>query len=124
MVSQEVMTTQDVANRFYELSQQGNWNQIQDELFSNDAMSIEPAHAQGLKTVSGLDNIKKKGKEWEQMIEQVHDGYCTKPLVGGDYFTMVMGIDVTMKGRGREKMDEVAVYHVKNGKIVSEQFFF
>jgi hypothetical protein len=35
-----------------------------------------------------------------------------------------MGMDVTMKGMGRMKMDEVAVYEVKNGKIVKEQFFF
>jgi len=35
-----------------------------------------------------------------------------------------MGIDVTMKGKPRTKIDEVAVYEVKNGKIVTEQFFF
>lgn len=32
-------------------------------------------------------------------------------------------MDVTMKGAGRVKMDEI-VYEVKNGKIVKEQFFF
>jgi hypothetical protein len=29
-----------------------------------------------------------------------------------------------MKGMGRVKMDEIAVYEVKDGKIVKEQFFF
>jgi ketosteroid isomerase-like protein len=33
-------------------------------------------------------------------------------------------MDVTMKGQGRMKMDEIAVYGVKDGKIVSEQFFY
>jgi hypothetical protein len=28
------------------------------------------------------------------------------------------------KGAGRVKMDEVAVYEVRDGKIVKEQFFF
>ena len=31
---------------------------------------------------------------------------------------------VTIKGAGRTKMDEIAVYEVKDGKIVKEQFFF
>jgi len=35
-----------------------------------------------------------------------------------------MGMDVTMKGMGRVKMEEVCVYKVKDGKVVSEQFFF
>jgi hypothetical protein len=32
-------------------------------------------------------------------------------------------MDVTMKGRPRETMSELWVYKVKDGKIVSEQFF-
>jgi len=35
-----------------------------------------------------------------------------------------MGMDITMKGQSRMQMDEVAVYEVKDGKIVTEQFFF
>jgi ketosteroid isomerase-like protein len=35
-----------------------------------------------------------------------------------------MGMDVTMKGGQRMKMDEVCVFKVKDGKIVSEEFFF
>jgi limonene-1,2-epoxide hydrolase len=33
-------------------------------------------------------------------------------------------MDVTIRGQGRMKMDEVAVYEVKDGKIVLEHFFF
>jgi hypothetical protein len=102
MTTTETMTTQEVANRFYELAQQGNWNQIQDELYSSDAKSIEPEGAQGLKTVAGLDKIKEKGKEWGEMVEQTHGGYCSKPLVAGSHFTCVMGVDATFKGQGRQ----------------------
>jgi hypothetical protein len=118
------MTTQEVANRFYELAQQGNWEQIQDELFSQNASSIEPAHSQGLKSVSGMENIKGKGAEWSAMIEEIHGGYCNAPQVAGNHFTCTMGVDVTMKGQGRINMDEVAVYEIQNGKIVKEQFFY
>jgi hypothetical protein len=118
------MSTQEVANRFYELTKQGDWNKIQDELFSSNAESIEPPTAQGLQTVKGLDKIKEKGQQWNSMIQEVHGGYCNAPQVAGNHFTCTMGLDVTMKGQGRMQMDEVAVYEVKNGKIVKEQFFF
>jgi len=124
MIKEAIMTTQEVANRFYELAQAGNWNQIQDELYSSDAKSIEPPAAQGLQTVTGLDKIKEKGRQWEAMTEQVHGGYCNEPQVAGNYFTCIMGTDITFKGQGRQKMEEVAVYEVRDGKIVSEQFFF
>ena len=58
-----VMTTKEIANRMSELFKEYKWTQVQDELFSNDAVSIEPAHSQGLQTVKGLDNIKKKGED-------------------------------------------------------------
>lgn len=118
------MTTQEIANRFNQLAQQGNWNQIQDELFSKEAKSIEPPHAQGLQSVTGIDKIKEKGRQWETMIQEVHGGYCKEPQVAGNFFTCAMGVDITMKGQGRSMMDEIALYEVKDGKIVSEQFFY
>jgi ketosteroid isomerase-like protein len=125
MTTQEaVMTTQDVANRFHELAQTGQWQQIQDELFADNAVSIEPEHSPGLKTVSGLDAIREKGKQFGEMVEEMHGGYSNEPQVGGNFFALAMGMDVTMKGQGRMKMDEIAVYGVKDGKIVSEQFFY
>ncbi len=125
MTTQEaVMTTQDVANRFNELAQSGNWNAIQDELYSDDAVSIEPAHSPGLKTAEGIAAIKEKGKQFGEMVEEMHGGYSNEPIVVGSHFALAMGMDVTMKGQGRTKMDEVAVYEVKDGKIVKEQFFY
>jgi hypothetical protein len=118
------MTTQEVANRFYELAQTGQWSAIQDELFADNAKSIEPAHSQGLQTVEGLEAIRQKGASFGQMVEAMHGGYCSAPVVAGKHFSVAMGMDVTMKGMGRSQMDEIAVYEVKDGKIVSEQFIY
>ena len=118
------MTTQEVAKRFYTLMQEGKFDEILDELFSKDAQSIEPQNAQGLKSVSGLDKIKEKGKQWNESIQEMHGGYTNEPQVAGNYFTCVMGIDFTMKGQSRTKLDEVALYEVKDGKIVKEQFYY
>jgi ketosteroid isomerase-like protein len=35
-----------------------------------------------------------------------------------------MHLDATMKGRGRMDMREICVYHVRDDKIVQEQFFY
>lgn len=120
----QALTTPEVASRFNELAQTGRWDLIQSELFANNAVSIEPDRAMGLKTVEGMDAIQKKGQEFSAMVEEMHGGYSTEPVIAGNHFSVAMGMDVTMKGMGRMKMDEIAVYEVKDGKIVKEQFFY
>lgn len=124
MTTQEaVLTTQEVAARFDELAKENRWDLIVNELYDAGAVSIEPAGSQ-LPNAEGLPAIKKKGDEFNAMIEEMHGGWCSPPVVGGNYFSVGMGMDVTMKGAGRMNMDEICVYEVKNGKIVKEQFFY
>ena len=122
--AEAVMTTQEVANRLYELFKENKWMEAQEELFSDDAESIEPPGSQGLQSVKGKDAIKKKGDQFNEMIEEVHGGYSGEPIVAGNYIALAMGIDATYKGMGRQKMDEIAVYEVRDGKVVKEQFFY
>ena len=125
MATQEaVMTTQDIANRLHELFNRGDWATAQEEFFSDEAESVEPPKAQGMQTVKGLDAIKQKGKQFGEMVEEMHGGYVSDPIVAGNHIAFAMGMDVTYKGMGRQKMDEIAVYEVKDGKIVKEQFFY
>jgi len=122
--AEAVMTTQDVANRMYELFKENKWAEVQQEFFSDDAESIEPPGSPGMQSVKGKDAIKKKGDDFNNMIEEVHGGYTGEPIVAGNYIALAMGFDATMKGMGRQKMDEIALYEVKDGKIVKEQFFY
>ncbi len=57
------------------------------------------------------------------MLEKVHGCTASAPLIAGNSFALTLAMDVTMKGRGRVKLEEVCVYEVKDGKVVSEQFF-
>jgi ketosteroid isomerase-like protein len=124
MIAEKTSTTAEVAARFNELAKEGNWDKIQDELFADNAVSIEPPGSPGLQSAEGLAAIKEKGKKFNEMVEQMHDGYSTDPVVAGNFFSVAMGMDVTMKGMGRIRMDEIALYEVKDGKIVKEQFFY
>lgn len=124
--AEAVSATKDVALRFNELAVAGQFGQIQNELFAENAKSIEPDHAlkTGMTNADSLDEIRKKGEAWNAMVEEMHGGYSTEPVVAGNHFSVAMGMDVTMKGGPRMKMDEIAVYEVKDGKIVKEQFFY
>jgi hypothetical protein len=119
-----VMTTQAVADRLSQFFKENKWTEAQEELFSDDVESIEPPHSQGMKSVKGIDAVKKKNEDFNNMVEEVHGGYASEPIVAGNYIAIAMGIDYTAKGMGRMKMDEIAIYEVKDGKIVKEQFFY
>lgn len=124
MIQEKTMTTQEVAKRLSKLFEENKWSEAQEELFADNALSIEPPNSPGLQSVEGLDAIREKGRQFQSMVEEVHGGYTTPPIVAGDYIAVGMGMDVTFKGQGRMKMDEIALYEVKDGKIVKEQFFY
>jgi len=125
MATQEaVMTTQDIANRLYELCKAGQYEQAQQELYAEDAVSIEPVGAPGPQSVKGLEEIIKKGEEFRGSIEELHSASASGPIVAGNHFAITITLDATFKGMGRMTMDEVAVYEVKDGKVVKEQFFY
>jgi hypothetical protein len=125
MPTQEaVMTTQEIAHRLHELCQENKYEEAQRELYSQDAISIEPVQANGFQSVTGLDDIIKKGHHFQEMLEQVHGGSISDPIVAGNHFSLAIVLDATYKGMGRNKMEELAVYEVKDGKIVKEQFFY
>jgi len=74
--------------------------------------------------VKGIDAIRKKGQDFQNMVEAVHSGTIGDPVVAGRFISLAMIMDATFKGMGRQKMEEIAVYETRDGKIVKEQFFF
>lgn len=118
------MTTQEVADRLVELCRQGKIEETQKELFAENATSTEASDMMGPRTVEGLPAIFKKGEEFNSMVEEFHGATITDPLVCGKHFSIAWTLDATMKGRGRSNMEEICVYKVEDGKIVSEQFFY
>ena len=118
------MNTEQIASRLAELCRQGQFEAAQKELFSDNAVSIEPeASPNFAKETKGLPAIIEKGHKWETMVEKVHGCSTSTPLVAGNAIAFTLTMDVTMKGRGRVKLEEICAYEVKDGKIVSEQFF-
>jgi len=122
-----MLTTQQVADRYYELARQHKRQEIVQELYGADIVNREPEHAAAMgipTTTKGLDAVIAKSNARAELIEAVHGETCSAPIVGGRYFSVALGRDITLKGRPRMELQEIGVFEVKDGKIVSEQFFY
>jgi hypothetical protein len=119
------MKTTALAKRLVALCKKAQWETAHKELYALNAVSIEPAATPNFpKVTKGRAKIIKKGHTFVAMVEKMHALKVSAPLVADNVIACTMTMDVTMKGMGRMKMAELCVYHVKAGKIVSEQFFF
>ncbi|MEM8967804.1 MAG: nuclear transport factor 2 family protein [Bacteroidota bacterium] len=119
------MSTQEIANKWAEYCRQGQWGKAQEELYDANCVSLEMEGAQvSAQKVEGLEAIRKKEQQWSNMVEELHGVEIEGPIVAGDHFTASMKMDITMQGRPRNTDEEVGVFRVENGKIVSEQFFY
>lgn len=118
------MTTQEIANQLVQLCRKGDFETAQKELFSNEAISIEPRASEMFeKETKGLDAILEKGKKWQEMVKEMHSLTVSEPLVATNSIACTMRMNITMKEGGDMDMTEMCVYQVKDNKVISEQFF-
>ncbi len=86
------MTTQDIANRYYQLATQGKWAEIREELHDENIICNEPekvaAWGQAV-TITGREAIKAKSEANDAMIETTHSQYCGQPIVAATFFSLV-----------------------------------
>jgi len=117
------MKTKDIADRLVALCRESKWTIAQQELFAENAVSIEPFAKPGVeKETKGLAAILEKGRKFSAMIEAVYSLTVSEPLVAKQSFACTMSLDLTMKGQERMQLSELCVYEVIDGKIVSERF--
>lgn len=118
------MNTQDVANQWAQMCREGKNLECIQELYGDNVTSTEMPGVPGDQVVSGKQNVWNKSKEWLDNVVEFHGGEISDPIVADNHFTSKMSFDVTFKDRGRQQMEELAVFEVSNGKIVNEQFFY
>lgn len=118
-----MLTTDQIANRLVELVRAGQNQQAYEELFADDAVSAEPAHT-GIPDAVGKSAILEKLEMLTMMIMEMYGSGCSDPVVAGRYFSCSMWMDAEMMGRDRAKIEEIALYETREGKIIRESFFF
>ena len=119
------MTTQEVAQKLVELCKEGKAEEAISSLYSKDIVSVEAmAMPGGTREVQGLEAVAGKGAWWIENHE-IHGAKVEGPLVAGPHFSVRFTYDITNKPSGKRLvMDELAMYHVKDGKIDREEVFY
>jgi len=117
------MSTQEVANKLVQYCREGKFMEAIEELYADNVESTEPM-VDGGKAVVGKEAVIGKNNDWYASVAEVHSAEISEPIVAGNFFSCAMNMDVSYKERGRMTMDEVAVYQVKDGKIVADRFFY
>lgn len=119
----------DVGQKLVNLCSQGKNMEAVEQLYRPDVVSTEAADMPNMpRTVRGIAKVKEKGEWWMQNNE-LHSEVVRGPYAhGDDKFAVIFSFDVTPKGGPkagkRTKMDEVAVYTVRDGKIAAEEFYY
>lgn len=97
-------------------------------LYSPDIVSVEAIGNEMVpQEIRGLEKVVEKNKWW-YASNDVHHASAEGPFPHKDRFAVVFHYETSMKEGPRKgqrmKFDEVAIYTVKNGKIVREEFFY
>ena len=120
------MKTMEIAQKLVGLCRQGKNMEALDTLFAADVVSVEVCEMPGTpsRETKGLAAVKGKG-EWWVANHEIHAANVSGPWPHDDRFIVGFQYDVTHKPSGqRIKMDEAALYTVRDGKIVREAFFY
>ncbi|WP_035335252.1 nuclear transport factor 2 family protein [Dokdonia sp. PRO95] len=117
------MKTNEIANNLVNWCNEGNYERCYKELYSPNIVSLEPSWAENARA-EGMQEVAKKGEWWENTFE-VHSSKASEPTVADNWFSVRFDMDTTHKAsQQRSQTSELAVYQVKDGKIVQEQFFY
>ena len=120
------MTLKEIADELVAGCREGREMANLDKLYSPDAVSVEAQDMSGGgREAKGVEAIKGK-HEWWNANHEATGGRVSDPMLhGDDRFAVIFAMEGRNKQSGETfKMEEVAIYHVANGKIVREEFFY
>lgn len=120
-----MMTTKQVAERLVALCRAGQHEQALKELYGSEIVSVESFAAPGMPAeIRGIDAVAGKTKWWNETYEFL-GGTVSDPILCDTHFAVSMTVDVKERATGAtQHMSEIAVYEVKDGKIVHERFVY
>ncbi|WP_299216094.1 nuclear transport factor 2 family protein [uncultured Aquimarina sp.] len=117
------MTNKEVGDKLVELLRQGQFETVYDELFHNDAHHIEPQSEQ-FADIKGVKAIKAKDAAMAENIVGMEGMEVGNAIVAKNYIAIPYKMTVNLKDGNTWPLDEIIVYKVENGKILSEEFFY
>jgi ketosteroid isomerase-like protein len=122
---EDAMTLNEVANELVAGCREGRARANLKNLYADDAVSVEAADMGNGRETHGLAGIDGKHQWWEDN-HTVTGGNVQGPFMSGDdRFAVYFTAEGTSKSDKKPfSMAEVGIYHVKDGKITREEFFY
>ncbi|HTD99459.1 MAG TPA: nuclear transport factor 2 family protein [Mucilaginibacter sp.] len=114
-------TIHEIANLLIALVREQKFVEAYEQLYADGAVSIDPNYADK-PPLKGLANLVEREKQFLSRTE-IHRVNISEPVIVGNYFTISLSMDFTINGQGKKELEELCVYKVENGKIISQQFF-
>lgn len=122
------MQVLELGQKMVEMVNQGRdgENAFVDAYYAPEVVSIEgqgteemPARMEGIEAIRGKH-------DWWYSHHEVHESTAYGPYVGHreDQFAVRFTLDATPADGERMQMDEMALFTVRDGKVVQEEFFY
>lgn len=120
------MTTHEIAEQLVSLCNEGKDAEVVDRFYADDIVSAEAcAMDDKPREIQGIEGIRAKHEWWYSTFEPLESQTRGPFLHGDDQFAVHFSFTVKNRKTGDVMpMEEVAVYTVKDGKIVHEAFFY
>jgi len=114
-------TIHEIANGLKEMVSEQRFVDAYQQLFADDSESIDPLNTSG-QPIKGLETLLAREKDFlsRVTIQQIS---LSEPIIAGSYFTLSLKMSFEIQGQGHMEVDELCVYKVADGKIISQQFF-
>lgn len=120
------MTLNEIAAELVAGCREGRELANLDAIYADDAVSVEAADPMGMgREAHGREAIRGKHEWWANAFEVLEADVSDPYPHGDDRFAVRFSLKAKSKETGEvSDMDEIAVYHVADGKIVREEFFY
>ena len=125
---EEIMASaSEIGTQLVALSNAGKEAEFVEKYYDEKIVSIEaqgseemPARQEGIQAIRGKH-------QWWYDNHEIHSSKAVGPFCGhrDDQFAVLFEMDTTYKPSGqRSQMTEVALYTVRDGKVVQEEFLY
>ena len=119
------MELREIADALVAGCREGREDENLDRLHAADAVSVEAVDFGGGREVHGVAGIRAKHAQWNEMFEVLGHRASDPMPHGDDRFAVVFDARTRHRESGAvEEMREVGLYHVADGRIVREEFFY
>ena len=121
-------TTYEVGRKLVELCRAGKNLEAVNTLYAPDVLSLEVHGTEEMPArMQGIEAARRKNQWWFDN-HTIHSQDAIGPFPHGDRFIVLHKMDVTAKAGPmagkRMAAEEAALYTVRDGKIVQEEFFY